>query len=279
MLHLGPEAYLGAVSGVTRPDTSACVHQAWVHLGGDQVIRAWVKAYGPRPDGGESRELINEMVGHHLATAWSLPRPEHAGTLILPRELCPGLPIWSRYTSDCTSLPAWWSAHVEAKSVKARFNLPDLVARGSLHEKAVLAARDELRAAPAVPVLVAFDEIVANIDRNLGNLLGPVGSRYLAIDHGQCLTGPTWRPDQLVATARFRNVLREFIEWENLPLAQKNAAVAVFDRLQPGLPSALGSLRALLTDIILTTEVDAVLAFIGERARRDTAARRLGLVA
>src|SRR5574337_1034312 len=100
MLHLGPEAYLGAVSGVTRPDTSACVHQAWVHLGGDQVIRAWVKAYGPRPDGGESRELINEMVGHHLATAWSLPRPEHAGTLILPRELCPGLPIWGRYTPD-----------------------------------------------------------------------------------------------------------------------------------------------------------------------------------
>lgn len=244
-------------------------------------MQAWVKSHPPLPDGRESRELLNELIGHHLAQAWGLPQPRLAGLINLPRAKCPDLPVWNHYSPDVSSLLSWWTLHVEAKTVSASYHLQTLAdgTDNAKFRKAFEHVRDQLRAASAIPPIVAFDEVIANIDRNPGNLLGPVASRYLLIDHGRCLTGPDWRAARLDPAAHYCNVLRDILDWNMAPIAAKSRAVASIDHWSRKLPRTLTGVRSLLAGILEPSEIDAIVHFIAERARRDTAAQRMGLIA
>lgn len=278
VLVLPAEHYIGPVSGVPVPSTSTCVHQGWLRLHQGKRIRAWIKAYTPLATGQEPRDLINEIIGHHLAKAWGYALPPHAGVLILPRDLCAHLPVWNHYPQETESLSTWWSEHVPSRSLASRYRLDVLQSHAHLHAAAYANMQQELRAATTIPEIVAFDEIIANVDRNPGNLLGSA-PRYLLIDHGQCLTGPQWQAQDLDATKTYRNALKQLINWHTLPLAQMNTARHVFDRIEPTLTETLDSLRKELTGIMLPADIDTVLAFIKPRANSKTAAKRLGLIA
>jgi hypothetical protein len=46
--------------------------------------------------------------------------------------------------------------------------------------------------------LYAFDALIANIDRNMGNFLISDNFDFWLIDHGYCFTGPNWKPEDLI---------------------------------------------------------------------------------
>lgn len=280
MQHLASDAYLGPIAGTSVvPNTSMCVHRAFLRVADGTRIRAWVKAPQSAQSAASSREILNELIGHLVGHAWGLPVPARAGLLVLPRARCATLPLWRRYPASELHVAAWWSEHAGKPSVKARFDLDALLARGKLLSQALDAIRAELRAAPDVPRIVAFDTIIANIDRNVGNLLGQPGNAYTLIDHGQCLTGPGWAASDLDPASEVLNVLRDLVQWNTLPLRRRNEAVYLFDTIKPVLASSMNTVRAELTGMLLPAEIEAIIAFLAMRAARDTAANRMGLVA
>lgn len=42
------------------------------------------------------------------------------------------------------------------------------------------------------PSIIALDDLIANTDRNLGNLLRTRKGQYILIDHGRVLDGVNW---------------------------------------------------------------------------------------
>jgi hypothetical protein len=276
--HLRSECYEGPLRATLGDGCSALTHVGAIRLpNAPDAIRAVLKVY-PRDILGATRELLNEFVGHFLAEAFEFPAPALAGTITIERKHWRGMDLWARTPPRTRSVVAWWTQQMPAKSVKARFQLDSITERHPLFKVQLAKIATELLRAPAAPGIVAFDEMLANVDRNLGNLLGPEGERYLLIDHGKCLTGDAWKRSDLIASGSFRNKLRELLEEHGLSLAFKSAAVAAFDRFQPPLSATMITLRDELRGVIDDTDADALVAFLRERARRDTAPRRLGLV-
>jgi len=71
---------------------------------------------------------------------------------------------------------------------------------------------ERLLSCPAMPSLVAADQLVMNGDRNWGNLVMTGKSSFVAIDHGDILGGPAWTEASLQATTGwFRS--RQIDDW------------------------------------------------------------------
>ena len=65
---------------------------------------------------------------------------------------------------------------------------------------------------------LAFDDLIANRDRNAGNLLVGAPGEVWLIDHGKAFTGPAWRPEHLDPTVVTRNdIARELVPHIGLP--------------------------------------------------------------
>jgi len=150
-------------------------------------LRAYIKVL-------PGRQLMNELVATTLGRALGLAIPE--GYLVRARP---------------SDLPE--SAHLAAHSAEAMVfasgetSAPDLKRRMKAEGTAALAAL--FTAWHGWVPCMAFDEWLANGDRNPGNILfGGPGDIWL-IDHSHCFTGPNWHASQLVPQGVWRNVIAE----------------------------------------------------------------------
>lgn|GEM_PF-3190167 len=276
ILHLPGSAYEGPIR-LNTLRTSALTHEAWIRPQDGAALRSVVKIYRPM-GASHTRELLNEFVGHYLAERLEFAAPKPVGTITIVRRQWPKLNFWRELPKGTREVVAWWSAKVSSPSIKARFDLEEMEGRHPLFTGIMEKIRAELLASVSAPGIVAFDELIANVDRNVGNLLGPVNERYLLIDHGQCLTGPTWEIADLTTGKSCKNVLRLLLGDDRMPLNFKSAAAAMFDRIQPLWPATIAGLKAELGDLLSSSEVDAVVEFLNDRARRETAGRRMGCI-
>jgi hypothetical protein len=76
-------------------------------------------------------------------------------------------------------------------------------------------------------LLYGFDAWVANIDRHPGNLLFGGKEQVWLIDHGHCLSGPSWTPEDLQEDGDYQNRLTEWLTSRmNLDQKKKRSAEA-----------------------------------------------------
>jgi len=151
----------------------------------------YVKLY---PDlAGQSRGLINEVVGYVLADRFGLPQPPKACLLRVPlkkldlaslpkqhswvKALAKETPTYPAFCTEAVSKPTPWQHYGE-------------------HAAAAMTA--DVRAWPEHLKALAFDEIIANVDRHMNNLLRIDESHYALIDHGRLVAGDGhWSAPQL----------------------------------------------------------------------------------
>lgn len=152
-----------------------------------------------------SRGLVNEITGHVVAQHFGLQVPEPAFLAEIPikklpmREL-PAQHAWLKKLAKSTAIyPAWCTIEVNAPTPWHHF--------GPAGSQAIV---DDLNKWPQLPSAIVFDHIIANVDRNLRNLLRTGKSTYCLIDHGQLVTSGHWTSDQLKPEGSFRNRLSEF---------------------------------------------------------------------
>lgn len=140
----------------------------------------------------------------------------------------------------------------------------------------------ELQGVPRLGDFYGFDSWLANVDRNIGNLLfGGTGQAWL-IDHGRCFTGPTWQSDHLKCDAPYQNRLSEWLT-PNLSRADKDRRVGEAESFAGQLSSV--DVRAIGEDnevskMLPQGDFDALVTFLTDRVPhvRGLAARALGMV-
>jgi hypothetical protein len=164
----------------------------------------------------DARELANELMAAAIALTVGLP---------MPTPYVAASPVGSLPSNKG---PIIQGRQLTFATVDA--NTPSLrqlvLYRGIPNFPALIS---ELLNWPGIGLLYAFDSFVANIDRNLGNVLFGGASRVLAIDHGHCFTGPQWAPADLQPDTIFVSKLKDWLT-PQIPLPArpgKAAAAAV----------------------------------------------------
>lgn len=191
---LNEDAYAGYLEPLSDPGIETG-HIALMRFGADPR-RVYVKMYPP-----DNRGLVNEVIGYLLAEALGLCVPPQAAVALVPRDALPAVPFWVPRGQGAV---AWCTADLAAPSLKVAYRLDP--------ESPLAPVVKELCKADTTPALVAFDDWLANIDRNLGNLLRLAKGRYCVIDHGRALTGPHWRVADLEPAQQYPNVLRAVLK-------------------------------------------------------------------
>lgn len=259
---LGSSSYRGELALVGEVGVEF-THLASISLSdGTEPIRAFVKIY-PFVDGESSRShrgLVNELVSHFCAEKAQLNVPPRAGLILLEQNQLPASsPVW---LLNHPRVLGWWSEDVGHPSLKASWNiqaLPEAAKHAALDE-----IRELLRSNTSTSSIVAFDALLANVDRNLGNLLSDSQSLTL-IDHGRALTGPLWLSTDLFPESEYRNVIAQLLGDEVRTLPFRFAVSGAFNNMAGRILPGLDELKRLLSHLIAESDVDAAHDFLRRR--------------
>ena len=126
-----------------------------------------------------------------------------------------------------------------------------------------------LRISPVLGNLYGLDTWVANVDRHAGNLIVRGDGQVFLIDHGYCLSGPSWSAGDLHASKEYRNVLRQWLT-PRLTSNDKDAAMADIKSLVGLMTSQ--DIEKLISDSLAAqlfgaNDTDAVVGFLENRVQ------------
>jgi len=245
-------------------------------LASEPPVRAFVKVYPLHYDSGRAaRGLVNEVVGYFCADRAGLPVAPKAGLIVLEASQLASAPPW---LNAAHPVVAWWTEDACHPSIRATWNFDALPEGSSAQIEAIASARDFLIKHAGTPAVVALDDLVANIDRNLGNLLAGAGKLTL-IDHGRSLTGPAWIPPELVSADPYPNVIRGLLGAAAETLPFKGAVMAEYSSIVSKVSPVMPELKVLLDGLLEPSDSAAAHDFILGRTAPRSIARRIGVVA
>lgn len=241
-------AELAKVQPGAQPLKADNINDVWlgtVYLADGSVVRAFLKDIYPK-------EMANELVGAAFARALGLPVPRSFLAVAKPDVL------------PATKAPALGNCRVlfgsERKDVPplGNFWVGDRIEQSYL---------DALAMWPKCGSVFAFDTWIANIDRNVNNLLFKGSGDVWLIDHGHCLTGPTWTAVELEAEGDYRNAMATWLT-RHLTSKQK----AAFRKAILELPKAIRKMdldaiakASKAASILTEADARAMLAFLKAR--------------
>ena len=151
---------------------------------------SYVKFYGEN----KKRALLNEAIGYLLINSLKLPQPEFAGFMAfeISEELTPD--IWNQVSAvdRYRGITYAWVC-TNTNGINRRVELDQA---SSPEVKKYLEAHliEALKNWDKLPHLIMCDDLLANNDRNLGNLLELPNKTFTLIDHGGILYGDNWSP-------------------------------------------------------------------------------------
>ncbi|RYE61263.1 MAG: hypothetical protein EOP20_00125 [Hyphomicrobiales bacterium] len=276
LIMLAKEAFLGEL-GVLGESGVECTRLATLDISAEVgPTRAYVKAFGTtNGDGFALRGLVNEVAGYFCADAAGLPVPPRAGLIVVEPSMLGEPPEWMQPGSEHV---CWWSEDVGSLSLRARFNWDALPDGSVAQDDALQLIREVLLRYPGTPSVIALDDLIANVDRNLGNVLcTPLGLSL--IDHGHCLTGPQWVSSDLRADASYRNVVRQILDAAGDTLPYKSSIMAAYRQITLGIAPKLSELKELLDVLVDAGDAEAAHEFLSTRSDPPSIAHRMGVVA
>jgi hypothetical protein len=221
---------------------------AWTHLAqvrapDNTPLRAYIKHYGANAPHG----LFNEWFGYAVLSALGVPQPRAA---LMQAPLFGASPPQAALAFvSCEPLPSFEGTPKQLY----RFVDP------AQHAKLV----NRLFTCPALPLLVAADQLVANGDRNIGNLVFTGKQAFVAIDHGNILGGQSWVPSDLWFTQNWAvsKLIELLVPIDSLTLSMKNSLYASAEVVEEGFFNAQSDLKTKLAgaDLADPAELDAAL--------------------
>ena len=143
---------------------------------------SWVKIY---PNGKE-KSIINELVSFLIGSSIGLPMPQRAGLLMLETkvlndDLVDQLSQVDRYRGYTY---AWVSQDLCGKNPRLELvNNPKN--QNIIYQYLV----KDLEDWEYLPTMIAFDDLILNTDRNMGNFIQLPNKEFFLIDHGEALGG------------------------------------------------------------------------------------------
>lgn len=164
--------------------------------------RAYYAKFYPDRDG-RGRGMANEVAGYIFANRMGLCQPARAVVIELAGK-----------NLDLSSLPsahAWLKRAMKAHGsyhafcTEALSGKTPVIHYGRAAEDAI---RSDIMKWSQLPATIVFDDIIANIDRHLNNLIRLGPASYAVIDHGSLVKpGGDWCIEDLDNAGRFENRL------------------------------------------------------------------------
>ncbi|ENV48120.1 hypothetical protein P255_00999 [Acinetobacter brisouii CIP 110357] len=194
------EIVTGGAMGVTR--------LASIEWDDGTIKKCYIKVY---PTHDRIRKLCNELTGFTLGKALGILQPDNAALIPLSKlfykdfsdvvDLNSNETVWAWVTTEC------------GQSVKGIFHLndfenlfkndPDNAIAKLIQAYSLVCNQKNL------PNIIAFDDFIANDDRNIGNVVMIGDGNMGIIDHGEILGSVNWFSDLLALdkTLAFNNKL------------------------------------------------------------------------
>ena len=253
----------------------------------DKPTRAYVKFCGP--DSVDYQELgklnleqiglifekrlFNEILAYTLAHHLQIRQPPRAAVIVLPlkkfRENDWPLPQWIPDSLD--RIPAWCTEESPSRAISYIYKTEDLIVN---HYFQIFESCKNWYGAVS-----AFDEWLANRDRNGGNILKLSPKVYSIIDHGRIFNNLDF--SALSNTnIESRNIMRNLIERsrDRGHLSKLyNAMVLASDNHKPALDKSINDIKKWI-NFFNSIDEDTVLRFIKDRASDSWMSDRLGIL-
>jgi hypothetical protein len=274
-LHLLTEDdYRGASPGAVVTDGQmAHTHIALLDVeSGAKPARCYVKLYPDMSGGREHRGLVNEMVGHVVASAMGAPVPPKAGLITLHGSQLSRLPSWASKHSE---LVGWWVQDMVSPSLKAFYEIDEKSITLDVVLRRLEQVRQELADSDYANLVIAFDDLIANVDRNLGNLLRVKKGHYIFIDHGLCLTSDNWERGDLDPAPVYINKINDLLDGGSQFLPFKHATVKAHEQLSANIDQAMRALLKWLPYAVDAEDSAAIERFIRHRANPGGFTKRM----
>jgi len=143
--------------------------------------------------------ISNEITGYILAKESGLPTPEKCALIALPQEI---KDEFESRTGDSCFEYGFAMMLAEGSTPNALIKL-----HASDEEFARSVFMGALNKWPQTAKLIAFDEWVANEDRNLGNFIISPNNKIVVIDHSNLPYAMLWDCDDLISEKAYQNKL------------------------------------------------------------------------
>ena len=251
------EAYFRFLETVAEGN-QAFTHAALIRVG-IQTRRYYIKCYQHA-----AKPLFNEISGFLLAAEAGVPQADSAALIALPGQFMEkiypskGFSTQQHWLCWCTSAVASANA-THRPSATTYFNCD------------FSAIADDLRIWKELPLLLAFDEWVANIDRNTGNLIRLSAGDYAVIDHGAILTGPDWIGDLLAPIASYTNKIWSLLRhFKGIPLPISSGAVHASGRFQNAYQASSPEMWAIGSELLSPDDLNNCVKFLSVRSHDIT---------
>ncbi len=242
--------YLGFVA-LPAEGISALTHLAYVKDPTTNTQqRAYLKLF-TEPD----KQFVNEVTGYLLAAHAGVTQPSRGFVQHVPITVLQSLYPRLKFPVNRSTLPLWGTSDLGAGTAKHYFHTvtPALI--------------KDLQGWDKLPTAMAFDEWVANIDRNIGNLVRLAAGQYAVIDHGHVLTSPDWKAGHLISGKSYPNKLEQ-IAWPNgVTLPAKSAAMHALTHHERSLTSAWLELQDWWKTLLSPEDMQCAGDFLTNRLR------------
>lgn len=212
----------------------------------------------------ESIGVFNEVLGYLLTKSSDLPVAPKAGILILPDGIIESIDF-------AISPIAFVTSKITGQSPSSYYSIGDMIKFESLRK--ILDDWESLHKT------IAFDEWVANQDRNLGNLIIDSNSQVTLIDHSNMPVDLAWSPEDLSITINPVNKLeRVFRSIPTLP--QKMDIIRGANGQTEALDIVLAEVIYWCDQLLNPQARDSLLVFLKQRAifSNERLSRRLGVL-
>lgn len=166
--------------------------------------RFFVKVY---PDE-HNKGLVNEITGYLIAHACGLPQPSKVAVIKVPKQV-----ITTHFKGNFTFNGDYilgWATEETGTTPNTHLNVGDMIKFNKCLE--------DLKRWDKLPKLLAFDNWVANQDRNTGNITIKSKNDFYLIDHGNVPVSEKWKNSDLSISDDYVNKLLKALFSDNYPL-------------------------------------------------------------
>lgn len=189
---IGQDGYLSTLKEMspTSGGISAKTYLAEVQWPNGEVIESFVKLF---PVNTRTKEIINESFGFLLAKSARLRQTTRAALIKLDVSEFPIDTKTDSFAAANGFVYGWVTASLGGKDLKKMYlnNPPNIAANEAQQIISLLGSWSNFKA------LVAFDDWVGNIDRNIGNLIFIKKDDIGVIDHGQIFGVIDWQYEKI----------------------------------------------------------------------------------
>lgn len=246
-LPLWPEtSYIRPIEN-TLGGIRAYTHLADLRPPQGSACRGYVKHF-PETHG---KGLFNEWFGYIIMRALGVPQPP-AAIMLAPVFALPGGPLAWAFVS-CQPRPVFEGTPSQIYQLQNPAHHAQLKRR--------------LFACPALPLLIAADQLLKNADRHLGNLVFTGRDQFVAIDHSDILGGPDWRYADTHFSQKWAvsRLIEEFETLTTLPEQARSAILAKAEAISAAYFAGQSAL-ALTLGSVVQSDVRAAMDMVWWRA-------------